>query len=92
MTTFIPTDLKRIGYDRLTKDYAAYYEDQVIGFYPTYLDAETALNVYVLELLTEGLAVSADDEPTDEYEIQYENIPYPHGIGNPDTPADDEAH
>jgi hypothetical protein len=31
-----------------------------------------------------------DDEQDEDYSIQYENIPYPYGIGNPDMSADDE--
>jgi hypothetical protein len=60
----------------------------------------TAIEV-ALDQLEQGLTGEAepteDDEPTDDIEVQYDDIPYPFGIGNPDAvlaipddqPADD---
>lgn len=65
MTTL--TDPKRITpeTDRSGKrprtEYKAEYDGMLIGSYPTYLAAETALNAYVLELAIEGLSYSAKE-------------------------------
>lgn len=53
MTTL--TDLKRIGYDQLTKDFMASYDGNVIGYFPSYHAAELALNDHVLGLCEQGL-------------------------------------
>lgn len=42
---------KTIKYDRLTKDFAAYVDGILIGYYPSYLAAENACNAYAYETL-----------------------------------------
>lgn len=59
MTT--ATDPKRISYDRETRDYAAMYDGELIGFYPSYHAAEVALDAYALELAIEGLSYTATE-------------------------------
>jgi hypothetical protein len=92
------TASKAIVFDRETRDYAAMWEGQTIGFFPSYLAAETALNDYVLLLCEQGLvdrplallaeqaasSEPADDDDEEDISIQYEDVPYPFGIGNPD--------
>jgi hypothetical protein len=44
-----------------------------------------------LEMLAEDEAeISGNDDDEEDVDIQYDNVPYPYGIGNPDAPADDE--
>ena len=45
---------KRIEYDRVTRDYAYYLDDQLIGYAKTYRQAEQALNEHVYSLLIHG--------------------------------------
>lgn len=54
-TAFFPSAPKSIGYDKLTKDYMAAYDGNVIGYFPNYSAAEEALNDYVLDLCVQGL-------------------------------------
>ena len=42
---------KRIEYDRATRDFAAYLDDELIGFFPSYHAAEVALDELVYETL-----------------------------------------
>jgi len=42
---------KRIQYDRQTRDFAAYVDDILIGFYGSYLAADLACDAYVYETL-----------------------------------------
>ena len=58
---FTPTFTKYIGYDRLTKDYAAYLDGEVIGFYATYHEAEVALDAHVADLQAAGLDRTATE-------------------------------
>jgi hypothetical protein len=46
-----PTYRKEIVYDRTTKDFAAYLDSELVGFYRTYHDAEIALDALVVELI-----------------------------------------
>lgn len=66
--SFTTTDAKRICYDRTTKDYAAYYENQVIGFYGSYLEAEEALDEFVSDLARQTAIEDADMEADGDYE------------------------
>ncbi len=43
---------KMIVYDRKTGDFAMYLDGELVGYAPTYLDAETRLNQLVYQLLT----------------------------------------
>lgn len=52
-------DPKRISYDRETKDFAAMYDGQLIGYYPSYSQAERALDQHALEMAIEGLMYTA---------------------------------
>jgi hypothetical protein len=56
--TLQPT--KEIVFDRETRDYAMYYEGQLIGWARSYSDAEVILNAYVYELLTHTQTETAD--------------------------------
>lgn len=58
MTTI--ADPKSIQYDRETKDYRASYEDNVIGWYNSYLEAEEALNDYASDLTQQTAIDTAD--------------------------------
>lgn len=51
MTT---TDLyrKRIEYDRETRDFALYLDDELVGYARSYADGESTLDALVFELLT----------------------------------------
>ena len=42
---------KMIVYDRKTKDFALYLNGELVGYAPTYLEAESILNKLVYELL-----------------------------------------
>lgn len=42
---------KRIEYSKLTKDYAAYVDGNLIGYYRTRPEAEEACNAYTFERL-----------------------------------------
>lgn len=42
---------KHIRYDRLTKDYAAYVDGNLIGYYRTRSEAEAACDAYTFERL-----------------------------------------
>lgn len=72
MTHSTTTELRKsIQYDRITKDYAMRYEGELIGYAPTYGQAETILNQYVYELLTHGgceTATALDGGQTEEVE------------------------
>lgn len=77
-TAFTPTYTKYIGYDRLTKDYAAYFDGEVIGFYASHHEAEVALDKHVADIQASGLTRSATEldsgapewetEPTSEWD------------------------
>lgn len=43
---------KEITYDRQTRDYAAYLNDEFIGYFATYHDAELELNRLAFEALS----------------------------------------
>lgn len=60
-TTAPATFAKHIGYDRLTKDYAAYLDGQVIGFFATHHEAEVALDQVAHDMLTSGDCATATD-------------------------------
>lgn len=47
---------RRISYDRTTRDYAYFCDEQLLGFEPTYHDAEIALDKHIANLLTKGTA------------------------------------
>lgn len=55
MTTTL-TNAKAIIYDRETRDFAAYFDGELIGFFASYLAAECALNDHALSLIQDGLA------------------------------------
>lgn len=42
---------KEIRYDRQTRDFAAYLDDVLVGFYRSYHDAEEALDALAFETL-----------------------------------------
>lgn len=42
---------KRITFDRLTKDFAAYVDGVLIGYYRSHAEAEAAVNAYAYETL-----------------------------------------
>lgn len=42
---------KMIVYDRKTRDFAMYLDGELVGYAPTYLQAESTLNQLVYELL-----------------------------------------
>lgn len=44
--------MKRIEYDRATRDYAAYLDGEFIGYFGSYHAAEVALDKLVYEALT----------------------------------------
>jgi hypothetical protein len=46
---------RSIRYDRATRDFAAYVEDVLIGFYGSYHAAEVACDAYVFNTLTKGV-------------------------------------
>lgn len=46
---------KQIEFDRITRDFNAYYETNYIGSFPSYHAAECAINEHVLDLCTHGL-------------------------------------
>ena len=43
--------MKTITFDRLTKDYAAYVNGNLLGYFRTRTEAEEACNVYIYEQL-----------------------------------------
>jgi hypothetical protein len=43
---------KEIKYDNITKDFAAYLNGSLVGFYPDYQSAEQALDALVYKALT----------------------------------------
>jgi len=45
---------RTIRYDRETRDFAAYVDDVLIGFFGSYLAAELACDAYVFDTLTKG--------------------------------------
>ena len=45
---------RTIRYDRATRDFAAYVEDVLIGFFGSYHAAELACDAYVYDTLTKG--------------------------------------
>ncbi len=51
ITITIPPTGKHIAYDRVTKDFAMYLNGNLVGYAPTYLDAECKLNELVYEML-----------------------------------------
>lgn len=51
---------KEIRYDRLTHDFCASYEGNCIGYFATYLEAETALDSYVSDLMAQTAWETAD--------------------------------
>jgi len=46
---------RTIRYDRDTRDFAAYVDDVLIGFFSTYHTAELACDAYVFDTLTKGV-------------------------------------
>lgn len=42
---------KEIRYDRKTKDYAAFLNGELVGFYGSYLEAEVALDELASDLI-----------------------------------------
>lgn len=45
------TNVKEIVYDRITRDYLATLDGEVVGYYSSYHAAEVALDALVYELL-----------------------------------------
>lgn len=56
---------KRIAYDRTTGDFAMYLNGELVGYAATYLQAESALNTLVYELLSRP-SVPTPGAPTAE--------------------------
>lgn len=50
---------KRIQYDRQTRDFACYVDDELIGFFRSYHDAEVAADQYVYDELARLEPVNA---------------------------------
>jgi hypothetical protein len=50
----LPSIPREIVYDRAAKDYCATVDGNLIGFYPSYIAAETACDEYVYDLLAHG--------------------------------------
>ncbi len=50
---------KSIRYDRATGDFAAYLDDNYIGHFATYHDAEVALDQVAYDLLMDGQCATA---------------------------------
>lgn len=50
---------KQIAYDRQSKDFAAFLDNELIGYFPSYLAAENALNEQAHQLLTSGILPKA---------------------------------
>lgn len=50
---------REIKYDHLTRDYAMYLDGNLVGFAPTYHDAEIMLNDHVAKLLASGITETA---------------------------------
>jgi hypothetical protein len=44
---------KMIVYDRKSRDFAMYLNGELVGYSPTYLQAEAALNQLIYELLSD---------------------------------------
>lgn len=88
----LTTTLKSIGYDRLTKDFRAEYDGNVIGYFSCYSDAEEALNDYVLGLCQDGLIdqplAALVPEGTDEDDFS----DVPAGPGEPRADSAVRAH
>ena len=51
---------KSIRYDRITRDYRAELDGQLIGYYPSYHAAEVALDQVAYDLLADETALAAD--------------------------------
>lgn len=54
---------KEIVYDRETKDFAAYLDGELIGFYPTYHEAEVMLDQLVFELIGASFTGADHEQP-----------------------------
>lgn len=75
-TTPISTFEKSIGYDRLTKDYAAYLDGQLIGWFNSYHDAEVELNRVAYDWLTHGYNRTASELDTKQSEHAEGDAPF----------------
>lgn len=58
-----PLTGKSIQYDRVTGDFACYYNAALIGYAPTFLQAEVKLNEFVYESLRRETVTAADLTP-----------------------------
>ncbi len=59
---------KRIQYNAADRDYSAYYDDQLIGIFATYTQAEIELDAHALDLLERGLIDSAEGITTMQWQ------------------------
>lgn len=55
---------KTIVYDRKSKDFAMYLNGELVGYQPTYLQAEATLNQLVYELLASKVVPSCIEAAT----------------------------
>lgn len=63
---------KTITYDRQTKDFAAYLNGELIGYFPNHLQAENELNRIVYETLSRQSTASISDLDADDAAIMLE--------------------
>jgi hypothetical protein len=59
---------KRIQFNRADKDYSAYYDDNCIGTFSTYHQAEIELDAHALDLLERGLIDTAEGITTMQWQ------------------------
>jgi hypothetical protein len=72
---------KRIQFNRADKDYSAYYDDQLIGIFATYTQAEIALDDYALDLLEQGL-VDEVSITTADWQAPRDELPAGHRLAD----------
>lgn len=63
---------KSIAYDRHTRDFAAYLNGELIGYFPNHLQAENELNRLVYETLSRQSTASISDLDADDALIMLE--------------------
>lgn len=62
------TTAKRIQFNRADKDYSAYYDDNCIGTFATYHQAEIELDAHALDLLERGLVDTVEGITTMQWQ------------------------
>lgn len=66
----IASTTREIAYDRASRDFAAFLDGNLIGYYPSYLKAEEALDDHVYELLDRGLIGIDAADPVVQMELK----------------------